>query len=189
MYIFTPKLQNNFLKCCWLDGAMSAEFCAKTIELFNHTSPVEAGVHQNQTMNEGIRKAKVTWIKYDSSLDWLFRALWEKVEAVNRERYNFQLTGFLEQLQLTLYPPGGHYLWHEDNMEPAFTTRKLSVVVQLSDPMNYEGGELVIFPNTRCPRTRGTISFFPSFVTHKVEPVKSGNRYSLVAWVTGEAFR
>lgn len=189
MFVFQPEKRINFLKSCWFEGAVQPEVCERIIALFNHTSPVEAGVHQDSKLNEGIRKSKVTWIHYDEPKRWLFDLLWPYVSQVNKTHYQFQLSGFYEALQLTGYPPGGHYTWHEDNMEPEFTTRKLSLVVQLTDPEKYEGGELVIFPNTRPPRTRGTISFFPSFVTHKVEPVRSGTRYSLVAWVSGEPFR
>lgn len=189
MYIFNPAIKQNFLKCCWIESAFDNEFCDKVISLFNHDTPIEAGVHVDNRLNDGIRKSKITWLRYEPERAWLFHGLWEKVKIINDQRYQFQLTGFLENLQLTLYPPGGHYIWHEDNMEPKFTTRKLSLSLQLSAADSYEGGELVIFPNERPPKTRGTIAFFPSFATHKVEPVKTGERYSLVAWVTGEPFR
>lgn len=189
MYVFIPETKPKFLKTCWIERAFSPSECDRVVALFDKENPVIAGVHADAKLNEGIRKSRVTWLRFESDREWLFKALWQHIKTVNDERYGFQLSGLYENLQLTLYPPGGHYKWHEDNMEPAFTTRKLSLSVQLSDPDSYEGGELVIFPNERPPRTRGTIAFFPSFVTHKVEPVKTGERYSLVAWVTGDPFR
>ena len=70
-------------------------------------------------------------------------------------------------------------------------TRKLSVTVQLSDPDSYKGGDLVIDncddgkPFT-CPRTRGTIIVFDSRWIHRVKPIKSRRRYSLVKWIHGD---
>ena len=37
-------------------------------------------------------------------------------------------------------------------------------------------------------KQRGTIVVFPSFVWHKVTPVKKGTRYSLVSWHLGHPF-
>ena len=74
-------------------------------------------------------------------------------------------------------------------MSPAHSTRKLSLVVQLTDPCQYSGGELVVFPDEHASRAIGSVTFFPSFLTHRVTHVSSGTRYSLVAWTTGEPFR
>ena len=52
--------------------------------------------------------------------------------------------------------------------------RKLTVVVQLSDPADYDGGELEVWPDSTvrtAPRDRGTAVIFPSFALHRVTPV------------------
>ena len=70
--------------------------------------------------------------------------------------------------------------------------RKLSVVVQLSDPEEYEGGELKLhtsYDPIIIKKERGMIVSFPSYTLHEVAPVTKGERYSLVAWVHGPAFR
>ena len=70
--------------------------------------------------------------------------------------------------------------------------------MQLSDPSDYEGGDLMIarpYANKWVEETaqsvkeRGTIIVFPSFYTHKVTPVTKGVRRSLVAWVEGPPWR
>ena len=38
-------------------------------------------------------------------------------------------------------------------------------------------------------RPRGSIIVFPSFVWHRVKPVTSGTRYSLVVWHLGRSFK
>jgi PKHD-type hydroxylase len=64
--------------------------------------------------------------------------------------------------------------------------------VQLADPSEYEGGNLQVMTSGQ-PQTvrkqRGLIAVFPSYVLHQVTPVTQGSRQSLVAWVSGPAFR
>jgi len=73
-------------------------------------------------------------------------------------------------------------------------TRKLSVSIQLS-PDNYKGGELEIMtgshPKDRFKMTKeqGSIIIFPSYMLHQVLPIKKGQRYSLVSWITGPSLK
>ena len=76
---------------------------------------------------------------------------------------------------------------------PCFSqsARKLSLSVQLSDGADYDGGDLR-FPGPTdepAPRERGALIAFPSFVTHRVEPVTRAERLSLVSWISGRPFR
>ena len=71
--------------------------------------------------------------------------------------------------------------------------RKLSVVVQLSDPEDYEGGNLQIMSEDGksyfVPRQRGTIVVFDSRAQHRVLKVTKGVRKSLVGWVVGPRWK
>ena len=115
-------------------------------------------------------------------------------------------------MQYGIYSDGGHYDWHIDNY-PApipittrrslsgnstmMVNRKISVTIFLNDPDEYEGGELDI--ETDGPRadpryntfklSKGSIVVFPSNRWHRVRPVTSGVRKSLVAWVFGPPFK
>jgi PKHD-type hydroxylase len=82
------------------------------------------------------------------------------------------------------------FVWHTD-WDPEDTSaycRKLSLVLQLSDPADYEGGR---FEFCGCPspgaefKERGSILVFPSYRAHRVTPVTKGSRTSLVTWVWG----
>ena len=71
--------------------------------------------------------------------------------------------------------------------------RKLSCILQLSDPATYDGGDLVITEATQpldkeC-KSQGSLIFFPSMLRHKAEPVTRGTRYSLAAWFDGPKWR
>ena len=70
--------------------------------------------------------------------------------------------------------------------------RKLSVVLQLSNPEDYTGGDLVINPGGELlypDKTQGTVIFFPSILQHEVTPLESGNRYSIVSWISGPPWK
>lgn len=114
--------------------------------------------------------------------------------------YNFKIRDS-EMPQLLAYEPGGHYQAHVDAVarwkNPDGTMiwkksidRDLSTVLFLND--NFEGGEFV-FPDLRV-RIRpepGLLIAFPSsqFYVHKVEPVISGTRYTMVNWMTVQGFK
>ena len=70
--------------------------------------------------------------------------------------------------------------------------RKLSAVLLLTDPSEFEGGELQIFTSNQ-PRTvplkKGSIVFFPSFFLHRVTEVTKGNRQTLVLWIGGDHYQ
>jgi PKHD-type hydroxylase len=65
-------------------------------------------------------------------------------------------------------------------------------VLQLSDPDTYEGGNLLMHiddPGQKIEKKQGKLVLFPSYVLHEVTPVTKGERYSLVAWLTGKPFK
>ena len=64
--------------------------------------------------------------------------------------------------------------------------------IQLTDPKNYEGGELILYNNEKgdiVNKEQGTLILFPSFILHEVTPITKGERNSLVSWVTGNNFK
>jgi PKHD-type hydroxylase len=72
------------------------------------------------------------------------------------------------------------------------SNRKLSCVIQLSDPEDYDGGELQMNMGSQIvsiPKQKGLVTYFSSFVLHRVTPVTRGVRKSLVAWISGPNLR
>jgi PKHD-type hydroxylase len=93
-----------------------------------------------------------------------------------------------EDIQLMRYGVGSHFrMWHSDAGYDRQSERLISVSAELSDPAEYEGGQLEIAGQAMGPRTlpRGGARFFFSRALHRVTPVTRGTRYSLVNW-TGE---
>jgi PKHD-type hydroxylase len=117
------------------------------------------------------------------------------VREANREVFGFDVTEFAESPQVATYAAreGGHFDWHADLGDgPLARRRKLTVVVQLSDPADYASGALQVrhgpAPESAA-RGQGTAAVFPAFMLHRVEPVGWGVRRSLTVWAHGPAFR
>lgn len=141
-----------------------------------------------------IRRSKISWLDSTQETEWVFKRLSHIVSALNSEFYRFDLTGFGEALQLTNYDQSEHgmYGWHVDYGGSRMPSRKLSLVLQLTDPSQYEGGNLQIMTGgdpVNVKKQRGLVAAFPSYVLHQVTPVTQGSRQSLVAWISGPAFK
>lgn len=143
-------------------------------------------------VDPNIRRSQVSWLSNSPDTKWVFEKLANVASRMNAQHFRFDLTGFGEPLQLTNYDQSenGMYGWHVDY--GVGISRKLSMAIQLTDPAEYEGGNLQIMTSAEpqnVRKQRGIIAVFPSYVMHQVTPVTQGSRQSLVAWVSGPAFR
>lgn len=146
----------------------------------------------SEGVNLNLRRSQVSWLDNNPNTKWVFEKLAHVVSSLNAQYYNFDICGFGEPLQLTNYDhsENGMYGWHQDY--GGAISRKLSMVIQLTDPSEYEGGNLQVFTSkqpTNIRKQRGLVAVFPSFVVHQVTPVTQGTRQSLVAWVSGPSFK
>ena len=142
--------------------------------------------------SESFRSTRISWIEESQETLWMFRKLVGAARAINQQAYCFDLAA-LESLQYTVYHAGekSHYDWHVDHGRTP-TRRKLSLVLQLSAPTDYEGCDLQIYASNQidtAPKTRGTLIAFPSYTLHRVTPITAGIRRSLVMWCSGPRFR
>jgi len=143
-------------------------------------------------VHPSIRRSQISWLSNSPDTVWVFKKLAFVASKLNVDYYGLDLTGFGEPLQLTHYDQSqnGMYGWHQDNGNGA--SRKLSLVLQLTDPAEYEGGNLQIMVGgdpVSVKKQRGLIVAFPSYTLHQVTPVTQGNRQSLVSWVSGPPFK
>ena len=71
--------------------------------------------------------------------------------------------------------------------------RKLSVTVNLSEPVDYEGGTLeLLFDGAKHELPNppyGSAIVFPSFIHHRITPITKGTRKSAVMWFNGPPLR
>lgn len=148
------------------------------------------------------RRSKVRWIYPNTQTNWFFEKTNSLIEMLNNRFYGFDLNGY-ESFQYTEYEASekGHYDWHMDTHmgykdgpidRDFIQPRKLSLTIMLND--DYEGGEFQLNTqgeyNPKSPERKvGRVIAFPSFIMHRVTPVTSGTRKSIVVWVTGPKFR
>ena len=137
-----------------------------------------------------VRKSKVSW--FSDNLD-MRDQLWDFILEANRQ-WGFDVSKYAD-IQYTVYEgtDNGHYNWHTDVdwASPIPSQRKISLTVQLSDPIEYEGGDFHLQGAQLAPnyKMRGTVLAFPSYQYHMVSPVTFGIRRSLVAWFEGPSWR
>lgn len=139
------------------------------------------------------RRSRIAWMNPNSENSWIYNTLTWNVQTVNRDYFEYDLT-HIEPLQFTEYNESysGHYAPHLDIGKEMGGARKLTFILQLSDPAEYEGGEVRLHLNNSpfsIPKERGKLIFFPSWVLHDVTPVTQGIRRSLVGWVAGPKFK
>ena len=151
------------------------------------------------------RNSNIVWMNDR----WIYKEIQPFVHSANANAgWNFDWD-YSESCQFTKYKKGQFYDWHSDAWPLPYNKpgqpdhnkiRKLSVTVSLSDPKDYSGGELEFdFRNgdkkisniKKCKEIlpKGSVVVFPSFVWHRVCPVKKGSRYSLVIWNLGPMYK
>ena len=141
-----------------------------------------------------IRTSNNSWIELSAETVWLYEKLANIARDINRDFYDFDLYGFVEHMQYTVYDGDeqGHYTWHIDHYSQTPVPRKLTLVLQLSDPSEYEGGNLELLTSRDVDvvdKQLGLVCAFPSWTLHRVSPVTSGTRKTLVVWVGGPNFK
>ena len=165
-------------------------------------------------LNRDKRNSKNAWVPTNH---WTSGFVWHYVERANRENFLYDIRNIDgENMQFTQYDVGEFYSWHNDAgischykpvsvgnhhegraqdylSEKLELVRKLSFVVQLSDPDDYEGGNLQLLAEDGksyfAPRKRGTVIVFDSRTQHHVLKVTKGTRKSLVGWVVGPRWK
>ena len=151
---------------------------------FRNFDTLEDGVITNES-GKVKRDSKVFFIKDAGTCKEIFNL----INDVTRG----QLTD-IEPLQYSEYDVGGEYGWHRDVHDEPYSNglvRKISFSTILND--DFDGGEFDIETKNPTDKKRyetftnkkhNTI-IFPSHMWHRVRPVKSGVRKSIVGWVLG----
>lgn len=171
----------------------SAGECALLRAMAAAMPAADAGlVRQNRDHN--LRRADLVWVDDIPGAEWVMDRIIDLVRSANRA-FGFDITAFHESPQIAHYAAvrDGHFDWHADIGDGPFARqRKLTMVAQLSEPDDYDGGQLELMPSAQviaAARPCGAVTIFPSYVLHRVTPVTRGDRLSLTVWAHGPAFR
>lgn len=200
MSLNTIRMQST--DCFWSD-IFTEEELDKIIEYCETIPKEDASVDYLTTdvsnIKPEIRKTTIAWIHRNFENDWFFSRIDSASNKLNAKFFGLDINP-LNVIQYTIYnEEGSHYNWHWDcfignNFDGLFDPeqRKVSAVLQLSNPEDYEGGDLELLPCGQLmtvEKKRGMLFAFPSFVLHRVTPVNKGDRKTLVAWFTGPDWR
>ena len=85
------------------------------------------------------------------------------------------------------YTKGSFFVKHVDRGE-RHSYRLKSISIQLSNPEDYKGGDLIV-KDVISSRERGNCIIFDSGVEHEVTLIKKGIRYSVIIWLNSETLR
>ena len=184
------------------------ELCNTFNDYFDTIKPVKG-----ETITES--KDRDVEVRWCNPSDWVGPFISSFIDQANKSLFQYDIDGvyFTECHHLT-YTEGQFYNWHVDANETCwlayqppqhkrFThlpsnewTRKLSFTLQLSDPSDYEGGDVELKlmtmagqPTTTLPKERGMFSVFDSRTLHRVLPVSKGTRKTLVGWAIGPKWK
>ena len=180
------------------------DYCIKNTEL-KEASVLNKGESDADDVRTGrtdpsIRKTDVAFVEPDGNEDnKVNEVAWDFLNEANTRQFNYEIESY-QLVQFARYRDGGHYGWHRDVNESAISPngemRKLSLTLCLTDPKEYEGGELQFFNGERPEKQmvindiqdQGSVIVFDSRDWHRVTPVTKGTRYSLVCWSVGPNF-
>ena len=181
-----------------------------------------AGNTDGNTDNK-IRQSTNKWLDHNDPEfnQELKQKIFDGMMAANKmSGWNYDVND-METWQYTYYkhqpdlPTGDYYTWHTDHggethigQDGMPHHRKISMTIQLSDPLEYEGGKFQwLEPNPQFDKIKfgdkkldidtavrtlpfsaqaiGSICLFPSWLYHQVTPVTRGTRVSIVGWYNG----
>ena len=157
----------------------------------NDFAEAEIGSENNGELVLDMRRSKISWM-YEN--DWVSSVFSHYFHIANKYVWEYDLN-CIHGIQITKYDRNDHYTWHSDygTTEDNRYTRKLSATLLVTDPSEYQGGDLEFIDyhnNLRvAPRKRGTMIIFDARVPHRVTPVTKGQRISLVSWMLGPKLR
>ena len=191
-----PFQVDNLETWAYWDNAFSPEECKKIIDIGNKKGLVK-GITRGENSkkikdSKKIRDSNISWLYPSDDLEWAYRRITDIILDLNSKYLKFDLYGLIEGFQFTHYKePDGKYQKHIDKGLNCLI-RKLSLSIQLSDPETYKGGDFILYEGEKpilLPKEHGKLIAFPSYTLHEVKPVTKGERYSLVAWITGPQFK
>jgi PKHD-type hydroxylase len=184
---------------CVIDGVFPREaiaFLNAVAEAQAQRAEVASIVHPDasQHIARHVRRSRVSWLAHSPESRPLYEMIAQLAAHANQQVFRYELSGLNEPAQLATYraEEEGFYGWHVDIGAGPLANRKISLVIPLTDPASYQGGEFEVFHDSEpspIDMPLGRVVMFPSYLLHRVRPVTAGVRRSLALWVSGPPFR
>lgn len=165
--------------------------CHRLVSMMTDDGWTAAGITGNEGSGSrtGAKVRSASTQNLPPAAGWAVERLVRAITAINEEIFRFRLWGIpstdVPSIVRYLADEGGHFSPHID-AGSGMSTRKVTYVVQLSDPGDYAGGDLVVQEGGKAaPKEQGMLTLFPAMLTHVVAPVLRSKRYALIGWVHG----
>ena len=139
------------------------------------------GKIKGEKVDHSIRNSKIAWIHPGKDTWWLF----DRAILMFKSSLPFST---LQSAQYSVYygTEKSHYTWHRDIGGDEIAKARVNVgIIQLSHPSEYTGGVLQIKYQDQVidvMKTKGMVTTFPIQLEHRVTPVTSGVRKTLIMW-------
>jgi len=162
---------------------LTKQDCDKVLSLVSRRfsfQPSSLYWNSNSHSNTKVQDTKKTKDCYVNGND-VFNLLSEKLK-------NLGIISFpKDDCVIIKYEKGSYFKKHIDGNSNS--KRRLTIMIQLSDESDYEGGELVTYTNnvpSISSKKLGNVIVIDSLKLHEVLELRSGVRYSLVVWLYTE---
>lgn len=171
---------NNYFT---IKNFLSTEETKKLLNFSKKNLLLKPGKVGNNELNEKRRKSSIAFINYDNIYPFFKERLIVQIsEKIKLKGYEINFEN--EPFQFTEYKKGEYYDWHTDS-DSLNSIRYCSIVIQLND--KYTGGDLEMSLKDsdeiiKFENGIGNLFVFLSSIWHRVTPVTTGTRYSLVNW-------
>jgi hypothetical protein len=166
------------------------------------------GIYNNAIAPDGLETersyAKNCKIIYKSAEhEWIFQVLASLTRHINEKYYNFFLEKQNEYFEIVKFQQNDYFPWKKDIGPGKLSTRKISLMLFLSENKSYEGGLINWFhalknnpdhveeselENNISDQEQGNVIVFPSYKPYRMNALTSGEKYVLTTWALGDHF-
>jgi len=190
----TTRLLQDYIKV--YENFLDKDFCSEVIDTLEKN---KWSTHQFYKARTNSYESSDTELQVSMSCDSIAQQklindkIWfaiEKYVLKDFEEFAEHFPGWdgYSPIRFNKYEENTEMHLHSDLVRGLFTGERrgiplLSVVGLLND--NYEGGEFIMWRDTKIELPTGSIMIFPSnfLYPHQVTPIMKGVRYSYVSWV------
>lgn len=142
--------------------------------------------------NKKIHQGKRQKLRGDTA-GFPFLNIRDVTKSANTNIYDFSLLGIIDQdfPQVFKYSAGDFYNMHIDINSMAIS-RKITFIIDLSDPTEYEGGQIEFLNVEIDPQVineQGSCLIFPSYLPYSITPITKGTKHILVGHIHGALFK
>jgi len=205
------RLSDEISPFWFWEGAIPSNVCDQIINSVDERNYNMGGIIEkkdNGRISEDVseknfhKSTRNVYVQF-TEIPWINNLMMGFILSANENNFLYDLTiEDRESCQISKYVgsmnDSQYYNTHQDWVAlrgAKAHTRKLSLSCQLTNPNDYQGGDLNLYltdPSLSSPvkytvsKKQGTVVVFDARIMHEVEPVISGTRHSVVKWYHGD---